>query len=516
MAELIIAPKKKTLILRDYQELAAQYALNTDMCVLALCPGGGKTEIATFFLKELLRRNPEKRALVLPHSTNVLKSNFIERLESFRNLYFTFSENLEEDVQVHIVLPQNIDRILNQYDILIVDEAHENYLAKQIQEIKQKITRRGQVLKELLLTGTPAKFIQRGGYNIYTIAANEIAEEYFAKLNIELVASHYSWFKELNNEGEVNERYRFIAKDTEATLENVILKLIERVQKKLPAHEFNNTNIISKIKESWVYTFRKLEKTMIICKRLNQAQQTYNVLLKHGVNALISDSETDQSSINMKYFKDETPIFANNTEKCDVIVVVNRGRLGFSDDNLYNIIDMSGTHNPNMIYQIFARVLRGGPHMQKYYLKVTPQEPGMMDYTHACVSAALMLTDNRYLSTYNGKNFTGIRIPVLKKKRDRVEREQTDVERPKVNKKFYFPEFTNDVIDMFKNILHDLDKPASIYKWTSIFEVRKRLTGQRVWTKAEIVASAAGLVEDSDKWIEFVNNYEPIENGFEI
>lgn len=179
--------------------------------------------------------------------------------------------------------------------------------------------------------------------------------------------------------------------------------------------------------------------------------------------------------------------FKNN--KFDVLIVVDRARLGYSDDSLFNLIDMSGTHNPNVIYQMFCRALRGTPDMQKYYLKVTTQEYGMMDFTHACVCAALMLTDNKYLSTFNGDNFNGLKIPFIKNNKSKV---TSSGGNSKKDKKFVFPEFTNDVIDMFRNIIHSLDEPVSIYKLTTIKEVRAALSGRRVWTEEEIWASARG------------------------
>ena len=156
---------------------------------------------------------------------------------------------------------------------------------------------------------------------------------------------------------------------------------------------------------------------------------------------------------------------------------------------------MSGTHNPNLINQMFSRVLRGDPDMEKYYLKVTTQEYGMMDFTHACVCGALMLTDNKYLSTFNGSNFNGMLIPVLKKpKRNAGGGSSGGGNGNKPNKKFVFPEFTIDVIDLFKNIIHNLHNPASIYKTVTIGEYRAALSGRRVWTEEMIFESARGNI----------------------
>lgn len=468
---------KRELILRQYQSEPSDYALNNNVVVLALCPNGGKTEISIDVIKRYLNLNPEAKVLVLTHSTNVLKDNYTDRLNGLEE-YFSYSKTFDTNCQVHICLPQSEHLITGKYDFLIVDEAHENYLAKRVQSIVKKI----KPSKQLLLTGTPSVFIKNGGYNIFPLAVNSISQEYFSKLQIELVASSYNWNNKHNQSLELKSDTTFSKEQTEKTLESIIIKLIERVKKGFAAEEFNNPNIITKLK-SWAYTYKKLGKTMIVCKTIKQASDVNFILNKNGVNSMVSDYKSDKDSLEIRNFK-------NN--KFDVLIVVDRARLGFSDDSLFNLIDMSGTHNPNVIYQMFCRVLRGNSDMKKYYLKVTTQEYGMMDFTHACVSAALMLTDNKYLSTFNGDNFNGIKIPTIKNPSKKTSYSFTG--NSEKNKKFIFPEFTNDVIDMFRNIIHNLDKPVSIYKLTTINQVRATLAGRKIWTEDEIWSSAKGCI----------------------
>ena len=119
----------------------------------------------------------------------------------------------------------------------------------------------------------------------------------------------------------------------------------------------------------------------------------------------------------------------------------------------------------------------------------------MMDFTHACVCGALMLTDNKYLGTFNGDNFNGMLIPVVKN----PNRTNSGITRGvgtgiSTNKNMLFPEFTIDVIDLFKNIIHDLDNPVSIYKTTTIGEYREVLSGKIRYTKEIIFKSAKGNV----------------------
>ena len=475
---------KRILTLRPYQTPASDYAMEYDIAILGVAPNGGKTEISIDVLRRYLILNPKAKVLILTHSTTVLKDNYTSRLDEL-DLPFSYSTTFSSDCKIHICLPNSEHLIKGKYDLLIVDEAHENYLADRVQRIVKKITPK----KQLLLTGTPSKFIKKGGFNIYTLATNSIPAEYFSKLQVELVASNYNWSKELNEDFEIRSQYTFKTDETKKTLESILLKLIDRLQKGLTAEEFNNPGLIAKFK-SWAYTYKKLGKTIIICRSIKQASDVNSILISNGVNSMVSNSETDKDSLEIINFK-------NN--KYDVLVVVDRARLGYSDDDLYNIIDMSGSHNPNVLYQIFSRVLRGTPDMQKYYLKVTTQEYGMMDFTHACVSAALMLTDNKYLSTFNGDNFNGIRIPVIKKPTKTNTRSGSGSGSVvKTKHKLIFPEFTNDVIDMFKNIIHNLDEPVSIYKLTTIGEVREILTGRKaktLWTIEQIMDSAKGCDE---------------------
>lgn len=464
------------------------------LAVLGMAPGGGKTEITFDVIGLFLLLFPKARVLILAHSTDTLRRNFYDRTLGIE-LDYSVSASFDPACQVHVSLPHSEHLIQGTYDFVIVDEAHENYLEKRVQRIIEKVGAK----KQLLLTGTPSKFIKKGGYNIYFLAANEIPEEYFAKLSVELVASKYKFAKELNNEYEVNPSYKFKKEDTETALESVVLKLVERLQAGLSAEDFNKQKWPAKAKtflskaKPWDFIFNELKKTLIVCRSIEQANDVGTILAKHKVDVLVSHSENDKKSANVVEFKD-------NKKKCRrVLVVVDRGRLGYSDDDLFNIIDMSGTHNPNMIYQMFARALRGDPSMQKLYLKVTTQEYGMMDFTRACVCAALMLTDHKYLSTFNGNNFKGIMVPVLKK-RDR----QPSVDAgdfgdeptppPPAKRSFHFPVFTNDVIDLFRNIAHDLDQPATIYKLVTLGEVRQGLSGRVKYTEEDIFASARGEI----------------------
>jgi superfamily II DNA or RNA helicase len=205
---------KTDIILRDYQQESFLF-LKSDFekLVLAMCPSSGKTETVIYYIDQLYKQNKNIKVLVLPHSTNVLLNNFYERLTQ-KNVEFSYSTDTSVDCNVHIILPQNNSKIKDQYDLLVVDEAHENYLAQRV----QRIVNASKVKKQLLLTGTPSRFIKQGGFDIKAVAANTISDEYFAKLQIELVSSGYEITNEDYNDDEnLRDNYTFTETDTEAT-----------------------------------------------------------------------------------------------------------------------------------------------------------------------------------------------------------------------------------------------------------------------------------------------------------
>ena len=480
---------KRDLILRDYQIPAAAHALQSKKCVLAISPGGGKTEISIYVIQEYLKENPEHRVLILTHSTNVLLYNYSDRLDSL-NLSFNYSTNFDPNVNVHVCLPHIEYKIKGKYDLIIVDEAHENYFAPRMQRIIQK----SKASKELLLTGTPSKFIKEGGYDIYAIAANEIASEWFSKLSVELVASEYNWMT-YNADHEVASNFEFNYSDTEATMEMIMEKLLIRIKTRFKAKEFNYPSLVTKLK-SWAFAYNSIGKTMIVARNIAQSEMIYKILKEKGVSCVLSTSDNDPDSNNMVAF---------NNNEYDVAIVVNRGRLGYNDLFLFNIIDMSGSHNPDIIYQLMCRVFRGTPNDQKYFLKLTTKNLKLMNDTHISTQLAIQLTDKNFLLEYAGGNLNKYDIITNKKQPQFKENKEEKIDCEKVtrsyNKNNTLLQFDYDVVDTFKNVLHDLDNPVSIYKITTISEVREilGLANKITWTRDKIIASAMGInIEEYD------------------
>src|SRR5690606_26327725 len=142
---------------------------------------------------------------------------------------------------------------------------------------------------------------------------------------------------------------------------------------------------VKPIEYTWAQVMRKLGKTMIACARIKQAQYIADYLNKKGVGAVVSESENDVDSENIKAFME------NETTK--VLIVVNRGILGFDYAELGCVIDMTCSTNIDRIYQLFSRVVRKDPKnkkKRKLFVKVSPK---IYDsYMHFVMTAMLTLT----------------------------------------------------------------------------------------------------------------------------
>ena len=460
------------MVERNHQKKPITRVENLDgTLVLGICPNGGKTIITILGMEKYLKKNPKHKILILAHSTNVIRDNFIEGLtDCSSSITFTWSKDLSDNSQVHVALPANFDKITKKYDMVVVDEAHENYLTSrsskgQVQQIIKKVGAKNQ----LLLTGTPSKFISEGGYDIEFISLLEMPLEYMSTLGIELIETRYNWKDKYMRTGNLREEAFSDKSETDKAIEQITMSIFNKIKGNLTAKQFNAIRTISKAqghaKSIMAQLFNKtLKRTIFICGSIPQSNDVNEILNNNGVSSYVSHSEADDDDM-FKRFK-------NN--EFNVLVVVRRGRLGYSDNGLYNIIDMSGTHNPDLIYQMFARVLRGTPSQQKYYYKVTTQEPGMRSLTHMSTCAALMLTDMEFLSTFNGKNFNGIKIPVISTPRVSEPTPKKNSVKKEADK-IQLPQFKNDIINFMKNVIADKDKAVSVYKMTTIAEVKRLL-----------------------------------------
>ena len=363
---------KTTLTPRDYQMNAVTTICDSharrsnSRIVLAAATGSGKTEMAIMIIDNFIRRRLG-RVLVITHHTNIIKSNFIDRLNDI-NVSFTYSD-VNTNADCFIAIRSNsLNRIdVDDFDLLVVDEAHQNYFAKTIQSITNYVSH------QVLLTATPSKFVRAGGFNILAVARLDIPNNYFASLSFRVVNAETSITTDSYND------------------DNVVKSTVK----------FHRSEVKSMVDS--VLPFIDDKKKLFICKDIEQAKATALYLTSIGIVTKVSDSNSDSDSQIANQFK---------SGDINSLVVVDRMRVGYSDNNLYHTVDMSFTHNPDVIMQILSRSNRGNESQSKTYIKVTNNTVNVRTRFMLSVAASLFRADN--LLAYDGVGVANLNVPVTK------------------------------------------------------------------------------------------------------
>lgn len=387
--------------------------------ILAACPSAGKTLMTIAFIDQFFQANPDAKILVLPHGTNVLKTQFYGEITK-ANVSFTYKMITKKeknfDAQVIISLPQTLSNIrLSKFDLLIVDEAHHFYFAEGRGKQKGKLGLVANIIKktkpkhQLLLTGTPSIFI-RHQFPIIPVTIEELLQEnVITDVIVELATSTYDFKStDFNNSYDVTEKAskKIISQNnTNATMDELltgVLKRLTSVVKNNPK-AYANINTLTKVftGKSWSDALGALKKTMIACNSIEQANMVQNYLTKKGVYSVISTSENDKDS-------EQIERFVKNPD-CLVLIVVDRGVLGFNLPELENVIDMTCSYNPDKIFQLMGRVLRKHPTgKQKLFFKVVPHS--MSNLYRGVMQVVALLSNKQYYTKFDGKNMMDIKL----------------------------------------------------------------------------------------------------------
>ncbi len=292
--------------------------------VLAACPSAGKTTMSMNLAAEDMATGG--LVVVLAHGTNVLKNQWTAKCDEWGIPH-------GEGTNLIIVIPQmsrkKLLKLINgrKVSFLIIDEAHEFYHAKMVQDILKALNPE----RVLLLTGTPSRFVldnqlKKADRPIIILSGVE-AYQYGQLQNtyMALVKSSYSFASEdtqeeydddseeeddpyedveeygaYNTQGDLKQSVVLHATETEASLEDVVKEMIQRLT--LPVGG-TNANVANTRLLTWASVFGKLKKTMIAAHSIKQAHDIGDALKKHDVNYVISESESDADNLNIAKFK---------------------------------------------------------------------------------------------------------------------------------------------------------------------------------------------------------------------
>lgn len=320
--------------------------------VLGACPSAGKTTISHHVINMAIADNSELKVVVLTEGQKTLKSQYISELENPNiPINFTFGD-FESNAQVRVGIPQSIDQLdWKEIDMLIVDEAHNFFLAPMVQDIVKKLGPK----MVILMTGSPTK------YNLHN--QTSINSKY---------AMYYISAEELQDYGVFSAVDMDVVRTTNKKNATIAIKDC------LGAAYKNNDD---------------LSKIMIACPTIAYAKEVARFMSSIGRKVSLSTSKNDGDDTEIQKFKnDET----------DVLIVVAKGILGFNDKKITVLFDMRSTGNIDASYQLFARVLRTHPdEIKKAYYRLADSDYNKQVLTLYKMTA-LMQRD--IFVGYNGKN----------------------------------------------------------------------------------------------------------------
>lgn len=465
------------ITLRKYQEKALKQLKTKGTQVLSICPGGGKT----FTALEFTNRNPQfKKILILAHGTTALKTQWANELTK---LGLDFSTDIDSKSKFIVAIPHTFtNRTVPQFDLVIVDEAHEFYFAEKMVKTILDKTRHKCLL---LLTGTPSKFIRKKIEPIIIISGVEVysskdkkGDKYLADTYFGVVTSTYKLkLDQFDEDGAVKKGKIVLTEgETKRSLDALVKEMIVRLKStKVFGSSPNVIHTLKRVKlNRFQEAFSAFGKTLIAAENIAQARVLHKSLKANGVNAVISESESDVHSKEMEKFKKEKEI--------QVLLVVRRGILGFDMPTLANVVDFTMSRNIDRIYQLYARVLRTHPDVKhKFFFRMcSALNPAVDSYF---LQAAMCLNNPDFISKYDGKNLKQLDIIVKKKINKRVLDGKRDKKGESIDgrKIFIDPIMADEILSL--ELMSDMAINSNSKYWKEFGymkfgEVMEKLTGK--------------------------------------
>jgi hypothetical protein len=392
--------------------------------LIAATPGAGKTVMAFEIVRRLVDSGHINQALVLAWLRTNLKDQWLAEMEEK-------APGLSKHVRVEI--PQQGHNISGKYDLLVQDEGHQAYDVQRqdgrdgmVKEIKTKVRAK----QTLILTGSPSTFIKRKLKPTVVFSMEELhAAGRASDLTIEIGTSAYNILEEeFNQDGDLTQKGR--RKQTQKTTDETLESLLDGLHKRLLLSHRDMTSAWNRIQlkgakrnKWWAKILVGLKKTVIACNDIDQAKQVTTYFKAQGVETLLSHSKEDKKSENIDAFAESA---------APLLVVVDRAQLGYDNPELVNFIDMTGSRNPDRIFQMLCRVVRPSkkePGLKKLFVKVMPASFSDQNLLFF-MEGVLNLSRREIFETYDGTGFYRGPVPARPKKprKPRGPGKPTDVE----------------------------------------------------------------------------------------
>lgn len=350
----------------SYQKkLITDTIINLDthkIALMACATASGKTNMAVEVIADYLKKNPTKRVLFLAHGTTTLRQQVARDLKKIQ--HFTSSEimgDADTTTQVHVAIPQNKLIRVQQYGLIVVDEAHQYYDAKMVQNIISTNPN----CSRLLLTASSGKFTFRKTPAVYFSLLEALDAGTIMEPSIGIITTHQD-FRHFDAEGNLSSKEK--------------LKEVSSLVHKFKA--------------------KAKGKTLVACHNQIAA---INVGKELGKSAVVSTHEEDPNSIDFdRFIKDP---------KIKYLVVVFKGVVGFSMNELETVVDLTASQNVDRITQLLGRIIRIKKGKKPIYIKLAPKI--QTEWYQHVMSAVMTLAHPDAYREWNG-HIDSIKIPVTK------------------------------------------------------------------------------------------------------
>ena len=481
----------------------ASLRANHKPTVLAAAVSAGKTRMTMTIVEQLIQAGEVSSVLILAHGQTVIRSNMAnEAIEGSKagRISFTHVEiESRKDFdrwqastnkeQVLIAIPQTLQKVtIPPTDMVIVDEAHQFFFESMVKTIIKSASPK----YVLCLTGTPAKFI-REDFPVIAISIFELrGYKAISNPTITQGLSAYDFtLDDINDEGNLRDKVSLTEEQTNATMDD-LLQAIH--QKKLFGEE---------IPVGVGETYKALGKTMIACPSQPMAVQVEAYFQRNGVPVLLSTS---------KYGEDAKAIegFGKDPDK-SVLIVVNRGVLGYSCKELINLVDMTCSLNMDRMMQLYGRILRIDEENRdaaKFYLRLVPKK--LADYSYHMLNLMMSLCDRKNYLAFDG-NLRKMPFRAKKFDSELIESEgSASAEEPGIPSQGNggskprtrrVPVWELDTLDYMSRVYSDPDGVYSDMATTTMAEVEARLTGRVFHKTVEEHIQEAQMLVSEYGWI---------------
>lgn len=383
-------------------------------CLLAGAPASGKTEMAINIITTMKKFGFS--SLVLAHGTKVLRNQFMQRLDEYG-----ISHGSMDDDGLIVTLPQSVKK-MHKVDMMVIDEAHHYYSKDMVQNIIKKLKPK----YILLLTGSPGLFNSNSNLPKVYVSSDDL-------LSYNVITSPKVLLLTINDELNLSDIKSDAISDD---------------------YKYSDKSVEKVIKDA----VKSVGKSMIVCKDINHANQVGKILKAHNSKFLISTYKSDLDSKAIDMFR---------SSKHKFLIVVRRGILGFSMNNLQNVYDFSGSVSIDFQYQLLNRLTRLGENTKKY-IKVCNED--MFDYYYSSLNAACALIIKEFYKSYSTKGYNNNKFsfPILKEYKANLDKQT----KAKIN---------NGIsIDIEFLIKHNSDN--GVFATTTLNNIRKIYHDRFVWT----------------------------------